>query len=67
MRLTLATLLLAAAAPALAHPVTLQSCDRQVTFEAPPEAAISHDANLTEMMLATGLSDRMVGYTGVSG
>jgi len=38
-----------------------------VTFEAPPERAISNDVNLTEMMLVLGLADRMVGYTGISG
>jgi iron complex transport system substrate-binding protein len=63
---TLAALLLAAG-PALAHPVTVRSCDREVTFDAPPARAISNDVNLTEMMLALGLQDRMVGYTGVSG
>jgi iron complex transport system substrate-binding protein len=68
MRLTLAALLLAAAAaPALADPVTVQSCNREVTFDAPPKAAISNDVNLTEMMLVLGLTDQMVGYTGVSG
>ncbi|MEM1079643.1 MAG: ABC transporter substrate-binding protein [Pseudomonadota bacterium] len=46
---------------------TVQSCDREVTFDAPPKAAVSHDVNLTEMMLVLGLADRMVGYTGVSG
>jgi len=46
---------------------TVQSCDRSVTFDAPPERAISNDVNLTEMMLALGLADRMVGYTGISG
>lgn len=67
MRLTLAALLLTLATPALAHPVIVQSCNREVTFDAPPSAAISNDVNLTEMMLALGLTDRMVGYTGVSG
>ncbi|APX11806.1 ABC transporter substrate-binding protein [Tateyamaria omphalii] len=47
--------------------VTVQSCDRSVTFDAPPERAISNDVNLTEMMLVLGLADRMVGYTGISG
>ncbi|NRP73754.1 Vitamin B12-binding protein [Ensifer psoraleae] len=56
-----------AAAPALAHPVTVKSCNREVTFDAAPERAISNDVNLTEMMLALKLQDRMVGYTGVSG
>lgn len=46
---------------------TVQSCNRTVTFEAPPERAISNDVNLTEMMLVLGLADRMVGYTGISG
>lgn len=67
MRPILTALLLSAAAPALAHPVTVQSCNREVTFDAPPEAAISNDVNLTEMMLVLGLTDRMIGFTGVSG
>ncbi|MEM8916709.1 MAG: ABC transporter substrate-binding protein [Pseudomonadota bacterium] len=46
---------------------SVQSCDRTVTFDTPPERAISHDVNLTEMMLVLGLADRMVGYTGISG
>ena len=46
---------------------TVRSCNRTVTFENPPERAISNDVNLTEMMLVLGLADRMVGYTGVSG
>lgn len=60
---TAATLL---ATGALAQ-TTVQSCDRQVTFDAPPQAAVSNDVNLTEMMLVLGLADNMVGYTGVSG
>ena len=46
---------------------TVQSCDRTVTFDSPPQAAVSHDINLTEMMLVLGLTDHMVGYTGISG
>ncbi|MEO0915368.1 MAG: ABC transporter substrate-binding protein [Pseudomonadota bacterium] len=46
---------------------TVQSCNRTVSFDAPPERAISNDVNLTEMMLVLGLADRMVGYTGISG
>jgi len=56
-----------ASTPALAFPVTVQSCDRQVTFDTAPTRAIANDVNLIEMMLALGLADRMVGYTGVSG
>lgn len=66
LRLSFAALLLTASA-ALAHPVTVKSCDREVTFDAPPTRAISNDVNLTEMMLVLGLRDRMVGYTGISG
>ncbi len=66
IRLSLAALLLSASA-ALAYPVTVKSCDREVTFNAAPTRAISNDVNLTEMMLVLGLRDRMVGYTGISG
>jgi iron complex transport system substrate-binding protein len=66
IRLSLLALLLSAPA-ALAYPVTVKSCDREVTFDAAPARAISNDVNLTEMMLVLGLRDRMVGYTGISG
>lgn len=46
---------------------TVQSCEREVTFDAVPQAAVSNDVNLTEMMLVLGLTDHMIGYTGVSG
>ena len=54
------------AGPLLAE-ATVQSCNRSVTFEKPPERAVSNDVNLTEMMLVLGLADQMVGYTGISG
>jgi len=66
IRLALAALLLSASAAA-AFPVTVKSCDRDVTFDAAPTRAISNDVNLTEMMLVLGLRDHMVGYTGISG
>ncbi|MBL9046863.1 MAG: ABC transporter substrate-binding protein [Tabrizicola sp.] len=66
LRLSLALFVLSASA-ALAYPVTVQSCAREVTFDAAPTRAISNDVNLTEMMLVLGLADRMVGYTGISG
>lgn len=55
------------AAASVAAQTSVQSCNRSVTFDAPPERAISNDVNLTEMMLVLGLADRMVGYTGISG
>lgn len=66
IRLSLVALLLSATVAA-ASPITVQSCNRTVTFDAPPKRAISNDVNLTEMMLVLGLRDRMVGYTGISG
>lgn len=51
----------------LYYPIQVQSCDREVTFSHAPSAAVSNDVNLTEMMLALGLQDSMVGFTGVSG
>ena len=59
--------LLALSTTAALAETTVQSCNREVTFDAPPKAAISNDVNLTEMMLVLGLADRMVGYTGISG
>lgn len=47
--------------------VKIQSCNRTVTFDSAPTRAISNDVNLTEMMLVLGLSESMVGYTGISG
>ena len=46
---------------------SVKSCNRTVTFDSPPNRAISNDVNLTEMMLVLGLADHMVGYTGISG
>lgn len=66
IRLSLLALLLSATT-AYAYPVTVKSCDREVTFDAAPTRAISNDVNLTEMMLVLGLRDTMVGYTGISG
>lgn len=65
--LALAAAVIGIATSAWADPVTVQSCDRTITFDAPPTRAASNDVNLTEMMLVLGLADRMVGYTGVSG
>ncbi len=47
--------------------VSVNSCNRTVYFDSSPKRAISNDVNLTEMMLVLGLSDKMVGYTGISG
>ncbi|TDF85225.1 ABC transporter substrate-binding protein [Pseudomonas sp. H9] len=71
IRITLLLLALLASTSAFAqatqYPLTIQSCNRQVTFNKAPEHALSHDINMTQMMLALGLRERMVGYSGVSG
>ena len=64
--LAVSTALLTSGAFASDFPVTIDSCDREVTFEAAPTRAVSNDVNLTEMMLALGLTGNMVGYTGIS-
>ncbi len=64
----LPTLVLAALLSAnSAWATTVTSCDRQVTVEQPPQRAVSHDVNMTAMLLALGLRERMAGYTGISG
>ncbi len=54
-------------AEATRYPLKIQSCNREVTFNQAPEHAVSHDINMTQMMLALGLKSRMVGYSGVTG
>ncbi|WP_213941005.1 ABC transporter substrate-binding protein [Pseudomonas sp. dw_612] len=56
-----------ASAEATKYPLTVQSCNRDVTFKQAPKHAVSHDINMTQMMLALGLKSSMVGYSGVSG
>jgi len=71
LRLLLLLPLLLGGAHALAeatrYPLTIQSCNRQVVFNEAPRHAVSHDINMTQMMLALGLKPRMVGYSGISG
>nr|WP_321458483.1 ABC transporter substrate-binding protein [uncultured Cohaesibacter sp.] len=57
--------LLLLSAPALAQ-TQVQSCNRTVSFDAPPTRAVSNDINMTEMMVTLGLQDHMAGYTGIS-
>ena len=54
-------------AEATKYPLTIQSCHREVTFKEAPKHAVSHDINMTQMMLALGLKSKMAGYSGVSG
>ena len=52
---------------AAAFPVTVDSCGEPLTFPAPPRRAVVHDLNMTEMVLALGLREHLVGVTGISG
>lgn len=54
-------------AEATKYPLTIQSCNREVTFKQAPKHAVSHDINMTQMMLALGLEPSMAGYSGVTG
>ncbi|KJZ49163.1 ABC transporter substrate-binding protein [Pseudomonas fluorescens] len=54
-------------AEATHYPLTVQSCNREVTFQQAPKHAVSHDINMTQMMLALGLKPNMAGYSGVTG
>ncbi|MGX9382554.1 ABC transporter substrate-binding protein [Pseudomonas sp. JQ36] len=54
-------------AEATKYPLTIHSCNREVSFNEAPKHAVSHDINMTQMMLALGLKSRMAGYSGVSG
>lgn len=69
LRCLIVPLLALFALPAIAsdYPLTVRSCDRDVTFTKAPQRAVSHDISLTGMLLALGLRERMVGYTGISG
>jgi iron complex transport system substrate-binding protein len=51
----------------MAFPVTVDSCGDALTFNAPPRRAVVHDLNMTEMVLALGLREHLVGVTGISG
>ncbi|MFB4390772.1 MULTISPECIES: ABC transporter substrate-binding protein [unclassified Pseudomonas] len=71
MKALLPCLALLATLPLAAHashyPLTVRSCERDVTFTEAPTRAVSHDINLTGMLLALGLREHMVGYSGISG
>jgi iron complex transport system substrate-binding protein len=62
-----ATLLAGCAAPAATPtptpegPLTLSNCGVEVTFDAPPERVVTIKSTSTEMLLALGLGDRIVG------
>jgi iron complex transport system substrate-binding protein len=54
---------IALSTPALAtnYPLTLENCGTTVTFDAPPERVVTIKSTATELLLALGLGDRIVG------
>lgn len=50
-----------AAENATSYPLTLDNCGVEVTFEAAPSAVVTIKSSTTEMLLALGVGDRIVG------
>ncbi|QNN59594.1 ABC transporter substrate-binding protein [Diaphorobacter ruginosibacter] len=46
-------------------PVTIEVCGHPVTYARVPQRAVTHGINITEMFLALGLQERLVGYGGL--
>ena len=46
------------------YPVTVRSCDREVSFQQAPQRVVVHDVSLASMLLSLGLRERIVGYSG---
>jgi iron complex transport system substrate-binding protein len=51
----------AAGAPPGYEPVVVENCGLEQTFERPPERAVTMNQHVTEVLLALGLEERMVG------
>lgn len=60
----LALSLITLSATAGDYPLTVHSCDREVTFEQAPQRVVVHDVSLASMLLSLELRERIVGYTG---
>ena len=56
-----------ASVQAQTFPLTVDSCGETLTFAAPPQAALIHDINMTDMALLLGLQKNMVGVSGITG
>ena len=50
-----------------AFPVTVDNCGTPLRINAPPQRAVIHDLNMTEMALALGSQAQMAGVTGITG
>lgn len=65
-RLLAGLVLAVLAAPSVAgdYPLTVRSCERDVSFDHAPRRAVVHDVNMAGMLLHLGLRERLAGYTG---
>ena len=50
-----------AAAEPFAEPVTITNCDREATFDAPPQRIITMNHHVTETLIQMGAGDRIIG------
>jgi len=50
---------------ALPVPITVPVCGQPMEYPTTPQRAVTHGINITEMFLALGLADRLVGYGGL--
>lgn len=60
----LLSIVLALPAMASDYPLSVRSCDRDVSFTKAPQRVVVHDVNMTAMLLHLGLRERIIGYTG---
>lgn len=52
-----------ASTSAAGYPVTVSNCGAELTLATAPARTVVNDINMTEMMFALGLGNRMAGYT----
>jgi len=57
----------AAAGPRTTYPLTLDNCGTKVAFQAAPDRVVTIKSSTTEMMLALGLADHVVGSAFLDG
>lgn len=50
-----------ASTESFAQPVTITNCDRELTFDSPPQRIVSLNGHVTEALIEIGAGDRIVG------
>ena len=67
MRFALLVVGIVAAFGAHAFPVTVDNCGTSLRIAAPPQRAVIHDLNMTEMAFALSVQTQIAGVTGITG